>query len=89
MFKILALEKYIPGREVSGKEFFESKIQCEKILAKKLAVRCAECSPKRFPFYNLSIHVAPNSTAEQLSRGRFFDFTMYGWEWLRSRYLSL
>ena len=48
----------------------------KNLLAKKLAVRCAECSPKRLPFYNLSIHVAPNSTGEQLSRGRFFDFTL-------------
>jgi hypothetical protein len=61
----------------------------KKLLAKKLAVRCAEPSPKRLLFYNLSIHVAPNSTGEQLSRGRFLGFTMYGWEWLRSRYLSL
>jgi hypothetical protein len=30
VFNLLALEKYMPGREVSGKEFFESNMQCEK-----------------------------------------------------------
>ena len=35
VLKILALEKYMPGREVSGKKKIESKMQCEKIYWQK------------------------------------------------------
>ena len=71
VFNLLALEKYMLVGKCRAKNFLRATCNAKKIIGKKTCSTLRRTQPKRLLFYNLSIHVAPNSTGEQLSRADF------------------